>query len=244
MNSKNSAILMAIVVCGLTAALYAALLGGMYQFGFWGIDLFTMILAEFAIIGGVAGIAGYSEVSTQSIARWSVVRQAGIVLALLTIVHTIACIASPTDIDTVYYVVLGVVVVWFVVRMFFSHTGSSMQEQVESQQNTLSSQQKAIANSLHVPTMMLVGAIQACDAPQADKLAAEDSVKSVSTTVDGLSLKRVNGNAILMGEIGKWSVRLAKMKDSLAGDNAAAELNNIAIEARNEIETINNLYLQ
>lgn len=247
MNAKTSSILMLIVVCGLTAALYAVLLSGLYNFGFWGIDLLVMILAELAIIGGITGIAGItnqSDITTQSVARWSVVRQAGIVVALLTLLHTIACIVSPVNIDVAYWVILGLVIVWFTVRLFLVHTGSMVQEQVESRQNAMHAQQKAVADTLHTPTVLLVGAIQGCNASQSIKLSAEDAVKTVSTIVDGLSMKRLNRNASLIGEIGKWSVRLVQLKNSLATEDATTTLQAIATEARAEAEIINNLYMQ
>lgn len=86
---------MALVVGGLTIALYTALLGSMYLQGYWIADLITLLLAEAALIGGYAGMIGYGKLTTQAIARWSIVRQAGIWFALLAIAHTVCCIVIP-----------------------------------------------------------------------------------------------------------------------------------------------------
>ena len=52
---------MALVVGGLTIALYTALLGSMYLQGYWIADLITLLLAEAALIGGYAGMIGYGN---------------------------------------------------------------------------------------------------------------------------------------------------------------------------------------
>lgn len=244
MNIKIQTALLAIVVYGLTAALYAALLGGMYQHGYWGIDLFTLILAETALFCGSAGMIGYAKLSTQTIARSYVVQQAGIVLAVLSVLHTVACIVVPLNIELPYWIIFGIAVIWLSVRMYFVHTGASLQEQVESRQQVMHAQQQVVAQTLHVPTTLLVGAIQAVPAQQALKSSAADAVKAVSTLVDGFALKKLERNAALIGEVGRWNVRLTQMKASLADGDAAAVLSAIAEEARAEADLLNHLYLQ
>ena len=60
---------MALVVGGLTIALYTALLGSMYLQGYWIADLITLLLAEAALIWCYACMIGYGKLTTQSIAR-------------------------------------------------------------------------------------------------------------------------------------------------------------------------------
>ncbi len=234
---------MAVIVYGLTAALYAALLGGMYNSGYWGIDLVVLLLAETALIGGFAGMIGYAKMSTQNIARWYVVRQFGVLLAVLSILHTVCSIVVPLNIEIFYWIIFGVGVIWFAVKMYFVHTGALMQEQTERDQQALHAKQQALASTLHVPTTMLVAAIEASGARQDAKSAAADAVKAVSAIVDGFSLKKLERNPALIGEIDKWNMRLAEMKTSLAADNSDAALHSIASEARLITEVINNLYL-
>lgn len=235
---------MALVVSGLTITLYAALLSGMYSHGLWVTDLVTLLLAEAALIGGYAGMTGYAKLSTQAIARWSVVRQAGIWLALLATAHTICCIVVPVSIEIAYWIVFGIVAVACTMKMYFVHTGALIQEQTESRQQALHAKQQAIARTLHVPVTRLVDAIQRSNAEQGLKSSAIDAVRAVSTLVDGFSLKKVERNTPLAEEIRQWNMRMAQMKDSLDSDGSAANLQKIAGEAQTEAEIINNLYLQ
>lgn len=235
---------MALVVGGLTITLYAALLGCMYLQGYWVADLITLLLAEAALIGGYAGMIGYGKLTTQAIARWSIVRQAGIWFALLTIVHTICCIVIPFSIETVYWVVFGIAVAVCTVRMYFVHTGSIIQEQTESRQQVLYANQQAIAQTLRIPTTRLVRAIQDSTAEQNLKQSAADAVRAISTMTDGFSLKTVERNAPLTEEIDRWKARLTQMTDALGADGDATQtLQKIAGEAQTEAEVIGNLYI-
>lgn len=244
MNIKLSTLLMALVVSGLTITLYAALLSGMYSQGHWIADLVTLLLAEAALIGGYAGMIGYTKLSTQAIARWNIVRQAGIWFALLAIAHTICCIVIPINIETVYWVVFGIVVVVCTVRMYFVHTGAIIQEQTESRQQALHVKQQAIAQTLHMPTTQLIHAIQNSNAEQYLKASATDAVRAISTLVDGFALKKVERNTSLTEEINRWNARLMQMTDSLNGGDSTPILQKIVREAQTEADIINNLYLQ
>lgn len=235
---------MALVVGGLTIALYTALLGSMYLQGYWIADLITLLLAEAALIGGYAGMIGYGKLTTQAIARWSIVRQAGIWFALLAIAHTVCCIVIPFSIETVYWIVFGIAVAACTVRMFFVHTGAIIQEQTESRQQALHANQQAIAQTLRIPTARLVRAIQDSTAEQSLKSSAADAVRAISTMVDGFALKKVERNTPLTEEIGRWKARLAQMADVLeVGGDTAPTLQKIAGEAQAEAEVIGNLYL-
>ena len=69
MNLKASTIALALVIGGLTIAIYVFALGSQYVHGHWAADLLALLLAELAILGGYAGRIRYITLSTQAMAR-------------------------------------------------------------------------------------------------------------------------------------------------------------------------------
>ncbi|MCM1355698.1 MAG: hypothetical protein NC212_04745 [Staphylococcus sp.] len=244
MNMRISTAVFAFVVYGLTIALYALVLKDLYHQGAWMIDMVTLILAETALVSGFAGMIGYGTLSTQAIARWSVVRQFGVVLAVLTVLHTVICIVVPVNVEVGYWIVVGLAVIVFSGRIYFVHTGGLIQEQVEARQQTLHANRQTVANVLHVPTMALITAIQGTTAQYERKSAAADAVRAVSMMIDSLSLKKVENNPSLVYEIGNWADRLVQMKALLTDGDHAQTLDLIAVEAREKSEIITSLYMQ
>lgn len=244
LNLKASTIALALVIGGLTIAIYVFALSSQYVHGHWAADLLTLLLAEATILGGYTGLIGYITLSTQAMARWSVVRQTGIALAVLTAVHTLACILLPQSIETAYWCLTGIILAVCCIRLYFTHTASLLQEQTESHTREMRGQQQMLTAAVQTPSLLLTGAIRATNARPDLKAAAADAVEAVANLVGGFALNRVVRHALLAEEVGRWSERLGQLRNLLSTDEPAATLQAIAEEARAEADILNNLYLQ
>lgn len=237
-----SALVAAVLIVGVTIALYSAVLGPLYQHGLWYVDMIVVIIAMALLLSGASGTIGITgKGSTQAIARWSVLRTWGTMLLILTVIHTIVCIVCQANLELFYWLLLGIIMAWYAVKYYFVDAGASIQEETERRLDASVANQRAVSGLLQAPTSMLIAAIGASGAGADNCRTATMALRSVTDKVAGLPVKQVERNAALVGEIGRWADRLNELRASIGSGASDAEIDRIAAEARSEHELINSL---
>lgn len=241
---KLSVVILLIVMYAATAFIFY-LLCPYYGDGFcWG-DFGLCLWVETVAFVSMTGILNKEKYTVQSIAYVRQLMAYAGILGTLVLCHVVSSVFMAFDWNVIYYILSAVLTVYYAVRLFFVHTGATIQAKTDIRIETYMQERQQNTARLEIPSSRLIGLVNGMDAKYKTKADAADAVQAVMDSFNALPLKAFQRNPLLAVEAGKWQKSLESWAEEnyCLMDRADVERNleNIRLQANSMNQTIKSL---